>query len=363
MSPFDFFKKSNKKKPAKNTPPNSSGGQGNQPQSATDNPFSSPELNKKRYEAAIEFLELFQEKMPLVNGKPHPGTVLSIGARLAGTSLFRWINKKDFTPGVVILSEEVNTAYPQLLNLFAIYCKQFGTDVMAKPIVTDFPEGDRPLMDLPQIQTEYQDQYNEIMKKHGLNYLESARAGALICSILFNYHCIASKDIDPYVATGIVAMGVVEGAKTSPVPLNSEGQAKSSNPDKKGTEATELLKKIASSSISGSGTTLFFGERDAAVQEALDQNGKFILVHPEVESKLKESNIAPYAVYVVALIIEMQSRIPQIDFVGGNVDQLVRQWSGKPQEQVPVHVRQIMWLKDNAEKFGYQQSGNSWKLK
>ena len=73
MPPFDFFKKSNKKKPAKNTPSDSSGGQGNQPQSATDNPFSSPELNKKRYEAAIEFLELFQEKMPLVNGKPHPG--------------------------------------------------------------------------------------------------------------------------------------------------------------------------------------------------------------------------------------------------------------------------------------------------
>jgi hypothetical protein len=30
------------------------------------------------------------------------------------------------------------------------------------------------------------------------------------------------KDIDPFVATGIVAMGVVEGAKTAPPPLGSE---------------------------------------------------------------------------------------------------------------------------------------------
>ncbi len=93
---------------------------------------------------------------------------------------------------------------------------------MAKPVVTEFPEQDKPLMELAQVQAEYQDQYNEIMKKHGLDYLEGARAGMILCSIVFNYHCIANKDIDPYVATGIVAMGVVEGAKTSPVSLKSK---------------------------------------------------------------------------------------------------------------------------------------------
>jgi hypothetical protein len=363
MSPFDFFKKSNKKKPAKNTPPASSGGQGNQPQSATDNPFSSPELNKKRYEAATDFLQFFQEKTPLLNGKPHAGTVLSIGARLAGTSLFRALNKKDVKPGIVVLSEEVNQAYPQLLNMFAYYCKQSGIDVMAKPLVQEIPEQDKPRMDLSQIQAEYQKSYNLIMKKHGLDDLESARAGMIVCSMFFNYHCMKNKDIDPYVATGIVAMGVVEGAKTSPVPLGTKAQSTATGSGSKTDQAAELLKSLAESSISGSGTTFFFGERDAAVQEALDHNGKFILVHPEVESKLKEGNIDPYTVYVTALIIEMQSRIPQIDFVGGNVDQLAQQWSGKSEQSIPVHVRQMLWLKANAEKFGYQQSGNSWILK
>jgi hypothetical protein len=218
-------------------------------------------------------------------------------------------------------------------------------------------------MELAQVQAEYQDQYNAIMKKHGLDYLEGAWAGMIVCSIVFNYHCIANKDIDPFVATGIVAMGVVEGAKTSPAPSKSGDRAKSSNLDEKIAETKELIKTIAKSSISGSGARLFFGERDAAVQEALDHNGKFILVHPEVESKLKEGNIDTYAVYVVALLNEIQSRIDQIDFVGGDVDQLAKRWSGKPEKSIPMHIRQMLWMKANAEKFGYQQSGNSWKLK
>ena len=345
MSLFDFFKKPGKKKPAKNTS------------------ADSPEQQKKRYEAAMDFLQFFQEKTPLLNGKPHAGTVLSVAARLAGTSLFRSINKQDVEPGVVVLSEEVNTAYPQLLNLYAYYCKQNGIDVMAKPLVQEIPEQDKPLMELSQIQAEYQREYNLIMKKHGLDYLESAQAGMIICSMFFNYHCVKNKDIDPYIATGIVAMGVVEAAKTSPVPLKSQGKTKSSEQGEKTTEAAELVKTIAKSSISGSGNRLFFGERDATVQEALDNNGKFVLVHPEVESKLKQSNIDPYAIYVAALIVEMQSKIEWIDFVGGDVGQLAQQWSGKPEKNIPIYIRQMLWVKENAEKFGYQQSGNSWKLK
>jgi len=195
MPLFDFFKKPGKKESPKSTPAGSLAGQKKQPniarQPATDNPFSSPEQNKKRYEAAMDFLQFFQEKTPLLNGRPHAGTVLSVAARLGGTSLFRSINKKDFEPGVVVLSEEVNLAYPQLLNLFAFYCKQNGIDVMAKPLVQNISDQDKPLMELAQVQAEYQKPYNLIMKKHGLDDLESARAGMILCSILFQYHCIA----------------------------------------------------------------------------------------------------------------------------------------------------------------------------
>lgn len=262
MPLFDFFKKSDKKESPK-------GNEKQRGEQSGKDTLLSPEMQKNRYDAAVEFLKLFQGKTPLLNGMPHAGTVLSIGACLASTSLYRAINKKDFAPGVVVLSEEVNLVYPQLLNLFAYYCKQYGIDVMSKPLMTEFPEDDKPLMNLSQIQTAYQDEYNEIMKKHGLDYLESARSGIVVCSIFFNYHCINSKDIDPYVATGIVARGVIEGAKTSPVPLKSEGASEVKKAGTKADEAENFIKTIASSSISGSGNRLVLGEQNAVMQEAL----------------------------------------------------------------------------------------------
>ena len=357
MPLFDFFKKSDKKGSSNGITKGTTG------KPAKDNPFSSPELNKKRYEAAMDFLQFFQEKTPLLNGRPHAGTVLSVGARLAGTSLFRAINKKDFAPDVVVLSDEVNEAYPQLLNMFAYYCKQNGIDVMAKPVVTEFPEKDKPLMELAQVQEAYQDEYNEIMKNHGLDYLEGARAGMIVCSVVFNYHCIANKDIDPYVATGIVAMGVVEGAKTSPVPLKSGGPSATTDRNAKEDKTAELIRTISGTSISGSGTRLVLGETDAAIQEALDNGGKFILVHPEVARKLGQANIDIFVVYVNALIIEMETKISQIDFVNVNADDVLQEWSGRPHDQAPIYVRLMLWLKENAQGYGYEQSGNSWILK
>ena len=99
------------------------------------------------------------------------------------------------------------------------------------------------------------------------------------------------------------------------------------------------------------------------MQEALDNGGKYILVNPGVLSKLKESNIDPFLVYEAALHMEVESKISQIDFVNANVDKVLQEWSGKPTEQAPIHVRLALWLQVNAERYGYQQSGNSWILK
>lgn len=234
---------------------------------------------------------------------------------------------------------------------------------MAKPLVQNISDQDKPLMDLAQVQAEYQKPYNLIMKKHGLDDLESARAGMILCSILFQYHCIANKDIDPYVATGIVAMGVVEGAKTSPAPLKPEGTSSTSNNDTNEDKAAELFRTIAGTSISGSGTRLVLGRGMAPMQEAQANGGKYLLANPGVLIKLEESNIDPFLVYEAALRMELESKISRIDFVNANVDELAQEWSGKPLDQAPMYVRQLLWLKANAEKYGYQQSGNSWKLK
>ncbi|MBC8335384.1 MAG: hypothetical protein ISR59_12465 [Anaerolineales bacterium] len=328
--PLNLFKGTSKpnKKPAKK--PN------------LNHPKSSPDQQKKRYAAAVEFLEVFQGRMPLVGGKPHAGTVLSVAARLAGTSQFRAINKKDVDPGVVVLSEEVNQAYPKLLKLFAFYCKKNGIDVMAKRIMTEFPEKDRPLMDLTQTQTEYQHTYNEIMKKHGLNYLESAQAGMIICSIIFGYHCIKNKDIDPYVATGIVAMGVVEGAKTSPVsldakPIDSPSQAVPANDSR-----------------------FVIGEISVVIQDVQKNGGQYTLLNPMVEAKLKEANIDPQVVYIQGLKTQLEEKVSRVDFINMDIDEILGQ---KQKDDLPVHVFLAFWLDKEAVGYGYQRSGNSWVLK
>lgn len=323
MSLFNLFKKPSKKEPVK------------------DNPLGSTEMQKKRYDAAMEFLKNFQERMPLVGGKPHAGTVLSVAARLAGTSLYRSLNHKgDTAPGTVVLSDEVNEAWPQLMSLFAFYCKQNGIDVMAKPPVTAFPEKDKPRMSVEQVRQEYQDQYNEIMQKHGLDYLNGARAGMVVCSIIFQYHCTHAKDIDPYVAAGIVAKGIVEGAKTAPPPFGS------------GTKTESSIE-----------SRLVLGEQDVAIQDALDNGGVFIDINPEILRTLEAGNIDPYLVYEQAMLNQIEARISRIDFVQAEVDKLFDEWKGKPDKQAPIYVRLISWLKNNASKYGYEQSGNSWKLK
>lgn len=315
----DLFKKSPKKEPA---------GQ---------NPFGSPEMQKKRADAAMEFMKAFQEKLPLVGGKPHAGTVLSVAARMAGTSLFRSINKKDFEPGVVVLSEEVNQAYPQMLNLFAFYCKQNGVDVMSRPLITNYPEKDKPLMKVEEVQAEYQDQYNAIMKKHGLDYLEGARAGMIVCSMIFNYHSLKVKDIDPYVATGIVAMGVIEGAKTAP--------------PRPGTKPVKEERRFV------------LGDQDAAMRDAIANGSGYIAINPEILKMLKEKNIDPFLVYEQAVLKQMEEKVDRFDFVQMDVEAVFKEWNRKPSEQAPIPVRLVLWMKENAASHGYEQKGNSWVLK
>lgn len=329
MPLFDLFKKPPKEEPVK------------------DNPFGSPELQKKRYDAALEFVKILQERFVAPDGKAHAGTVLSAVARLAGTSLYRSLNyNKDILPGSVVLSNEVNEAWPQLMNLFAFYCRQHGIDIMSKPLVTEFSEQDLPRMDLTQVQREFQDRYNEVMARYGLDYLNGARAGMIASSIIFQYHCTVARDIDPHVAAGIVAMGVVEGAKTAPPPLGS-GKPMGSLAEKKTKNTNRLV----------------LGERDAAIQEAREHGGVYIDPNPGVLKTLQAGNIDPYLIYEQAMLDQIEAKIPRIDFVRTDVDALFEEWKSKPNAEAPIYVRLMLWLKKNASVHGYEQSGNSWLLK
>jgi len=158
-------------------------------------------------------------------------------------------------------------------------------------------------------------------------------------------HCMKLKDIEPNVAAGIVSMGIVAGAKTAPPPLGSGGSSGGSS---------EVKMK--------NDNRLVLGERDVAIQEALDHGGIFIDLNPEVLKTLQEGGIDPYLIYEQAMLKQIEEKISRIDYVQADVDELFNEWSGNPHDQAPVHVRLIIWLKNNAAAHGYRQSGNSWDL-
>jgi len=347
----DLFKKSPKQEPPKRP--------------SQEEVFGSPALQKDRVDAATEVMGIFDRHFRTPQGI-HPGTVLSAAAWLAGTSLYRSFGyAQNPEPGTVMLSEIANREFPKLLDIFAFYMFQSGVRIKPDQFDLQTPDEFKPVKTLQQIQEAHQDEYNAIMKRHGLDYLEGARAGMIVCSMVFGYHCVQRKDIDPRVGAGIISMGIVTGAKTVPMPLKLEGSAPApvAENNAQNNQLTGVLKSIASNSTSGSETRLVLGEGMASMQEALAHGGKYILVHPGVVEQLVQNKIDPYLVYETALRLEMESKIPQIDFIGGIVDELLQQWSGKPQSQIPIHIRQILWLSANADNFGYVKSGNGWKLK
>ena len=228
--------------------------------------------------------------------------------------------------------------------MFAFYTKQNGIDVLAKPLVTKFPAKDEPLMELAQVQTEYQNQYNEIMLKHGLDYMDGAYAGMIVASIIFGYHCVSKKDIDPYATTGIVAMGVLEGAKTSPVPLDEE-KAKA-----------HKLSQSSSANVS----RFVIGELGAVLEDVKKNGGQYTQLNPQVEATLKAGSIDPKLVYIEGLKSQLEAKVGRVDFVQMDIDEILHQAKSDEMEP-PVFL--VHWMQENAEKHGYKRDGNSWILK
>ena len=179
---------------------------------------------KKGRAAAIEFIPILRNKLATRNGSVHVGTILSAAAWLTGTSLYRAFHVKDDLPsGTTIKSDEVNKEWESLMNLFEQLNFQKADIPVGHLILAALADGDahKPKVEMSYIQKELQDQYNALMKKYGFNDLDGARAGVVLCSVLFQYHSTTLKEIDPYVAAGIVAQGIIEAAKTVPPPLKS----------------------------------------------------------------------------------------------------------------------------------------------
>ena len=179
---------------------------------------------KKGRAAAIEFIPILRSKLTSRDGTIHAGTILSAAAWLTGTSLFRAFHPRDdASPGTVIKSDEINKEWESLMYLFEQYNFQRSDIPVGHFILAALANDDshKPRVEMTYIQKELQDQYNALMKKHGFEYADAARAGIVLCSVLVQYHSTTLKEIDMYAAAGMVAQGIIEAAKTVPPPLQN----------------------------------------------------------------------------------------------------------------------------------------------
>ncbi len=184
------------------------------------NTHDSIELLNRRKNACIEIMGVFQDNFDGIL-QSHPGTVISAASRLAGTSLFRSMKYKQKPKlGTVILSEEVNQLGNKLIQLLLLLLKKKGLNITANDINTEISQEIEPKTNLINIQSEFQQKYNNIMKKYEFDYLEGAKTGIIVCAMLIDYHCVQNFDLDPKDAIVLVTKGIIEGSKTVPPPLS-----------------------------------------------------------------------------------------------------------------------------------------------
>lgn len=187
-------------------------------------PTDLPENVKRGREAALEVIPLLMRKFASPDGRVHAGTILSTAAWLTGTSLYRVFHARtDSPPGTPVKSEEINKEWESLMYLFEEYNYGRADIPVGQFLLAAMLAGDKhkPRTTMLDVQKEFQESYHQTMKKHGFDGLESARAGVVLCSVLFQHHCQTVKDIEPNVAAGLIAEGILEAAKTAPPPIKT----------------------------------------------------------------------------------------------------------------------------------------------
>ena len=202
MSFADLFKKSTKKGSNEKSDPGT-------------------ETLKRAQQATLEFLPILKAKYAAPDGVLHAGTMLSASAWLTGTSLYRSFHFTHIDPpGTVIKADEVNQAWESLVFMMEGYLFDRADIPVGQLVLAAMgaPDFFKPQVDMLRVQGDLQGEYNAVMKKHGFDYLDGARAGIVLCtSFVQQYHL--AKIIDARVAAGIVAQGILEAAKTVPTPL------------------------------------------------------------------------------------------------------------------------------------------------
>lgn len=170
---------------------------------------------RTEHAAAQEFLSLLNIKFVAPDGTPHAATVLSAASWVTGASLYRSLqHKKSLLPHRTISPQDVNREWELLVYQLEQYVFPkadipVGHIVLAAMAAHHFF---KPQVDMTDVQGELQEQFNKIVKQHGLDAPNSMQVGILLCSLLIQQYSRAGA-IDADAATGVVAQEIFQAAR------------------------------------------------------------------------------------------------------------------------------------------------------
>jgi len=211
--------------------------------------------------------------------------------------------------------------------------------------------------------TKYGDDGVEILERYGDNIFSVGENGILVIAgenaevIAKELSEITNNEVFYSVGKGMLSLpkSTDEGVQAS-YQLVKVGVG--------GTGSEELIQVIVENSTRGNGNRLVLGkwvkmeDGGGYVKDALDNGGIFLDTGPEVSKLLEDNGIEFWVVNEKFLESQLESGVERIDFVSGNVDDLLEMYYGVPDTDVPYSVREIRWLENNAEE--YVRVGNSW---
>jgi len=122
-------------------------------------------------------------------------------------------------------------------------------------------------------------------------------------------------------------------------------------------EGARLVKALAEQSTHGSGTRVVLGqwiEGGGYIAEAQKNGGIYYETASGVYDALGRNDALAWASNEQFLRNQLEAGVSRIDFVGQSIKDVLDNAEGT------FRWKEVNWLLDNAEKYGYKLVGNSW---
>ena len=179
------------------------------------------QISTAQNKTAGEFVDLVASK--LGSGRAvHSETAIASTARLAGSLLFRSFNLDTSSndPGTVVLSNQANDEFPQLIGIMSTMLEHFGISLNQNILGgVSLDRGIATELSLVESLELLQEDAIRISSNNGLDLKEAAQAAAMATAFVVK-ECLVNLGLE--VCYNIATYSFIEGCKTVPPEIGAK---------------------------------------------------------------------------------------------------------------------------------------------